>query len=163
MKTLRATFMKPDATVRIAADFLIVHISMVAALAAAVVYHTALGEQVVANRLVAQLASYYLYLFWPLSLLFPAVFYLAGFYTRGRTYRGRHKLMLLLQGSAMAILLFVSANFMFFREELVPRSVAVVFCALLMSGTILARSTNELMRMMDAREDGTVRHRSGEG
>src|ERR1035438_9883579 len=70
-----------EALPRIFADFVIVHLSMIGALAVSVVYRTAYGTGASAQMLVAGFAHYYTAFFWVLSPIFPLVFLLNGFYT----------------------------------------------------------------------------------
>jgi hypothetical protein len=79
-----------EAIPRMAADFLIVHFSMIAALAISVVYQTGIGNAVAARGLVSGFLQYYAATFCVLSPIFPLVFLLNGFYTHSRAYTGRY-------------------------------------------------------------------------
>jgi hypothetical protein len=56
---------------RLIADFLVVHSSMIVALAISVVYQTAMGDGEQARQLIADFERYYMRFFWLLSPIFP--------------------------------------------------------------------------------------------
>jgi len=112
------------------ADFLIVHFSMIAALAMSVVYQTGAGNSVAAQAIVSGFRQYYTAFFWVLSPIFPLVFLLNGFYTHSRSYIGRYKALVILRGVAIAAMVFFAANFLFLGSEKVGRSVALPFMVL---------------------------------
>src|ERR1035441_9662282 len=106
-----------------AADFLIVHFSMAAAMAMSVVYQTGAGNAVAAHAIVSGFLQYYTAFFWALSPIFLLVFLLNGFYTHSRAYIGRYKALTILRGVTLAAIIFFAANFLFFGNEKVGRSV----------------------------------------
>lgn len=69
--------------------------------------------------------------FWPLSFVFPVVFLSAGIYTRSVTYTPAYKTLVLLRGITVSLLVFLMANYLVFREDLVSRSVAIWFALIL--------------------------------
>lgn len=115
---------------RLAADFALVHLSMIGALVVSVVYRTANYETVEAQELIANFTDYYTGFFWLLSPIFPAVFFLNGFYTRSRGYTGRYKTWVIVRGVLIAVTCFYTVNFIFFGDTKVGRSVALPFVAL---------------------------------
>lgn len=124
---------------RVAADLLIVHASMIAAMAMSVVYQAGAGNAAAAHAIVAGFLQYYAFFFWLLSAIFPMVFLLNGFYTRSRAYTGRYKAWVVLRGVVVASMVFFAASFLLFGYEKVGRSVAVPFVALAACGTAGAR------------------------
>ncbi len=126
LRSLRS-FRWREAVPRMIADFLIVHVSMIAALAFSVVYQTGMGDAVAASALVAGFLRYYTAFFCGLSLVFPLVFLLNGFYTRSRAYAGRYKALVILRGVTLAAIVFFATNFLLFGDEKVGRSVALPF------------------------------------
>lgn len=128
-----------EALPRMAADFIIVHLSMIGALAISVVYQTALGNAVGARELTSNFAHYYTAFFWLLSPIFPLVFLLNGFYTHTRSYVGRHKTWAILRGVVLAIMVFFGVNVTLFGRSTVGRSVAVPFVVLAGIGLASAR------------------------
>jgi len=119
-----------EALPRIAADFAIVHLSMVAALVISVVYRTAHGNPVGAWELTSDFARYYGVFFWLLSPVFPAVFLLHGFYTHTRRYSGSQKVWLILRGVVLAVMIFFGANVFLYGQSELGRSVALPFMVL---------------------------------
>ena len=95
-----------EAVPRVIADFLVVHSSMIAALAVSVVYQVATGSGAEAQQLITDFERYYVRFFWILSPIFPLTFALLGFYTHTRSYGGRRKNRLILQGVFVGVILF---------------------------------------------------------
>jgi nucleoside-diphosphate-sugar epimerase len=129
LRTLRS-FKPAEALPRMIADFVLVHVCMLASIELAVLYHSRFGDGASAAEILAKLTGYYVAFFWPLSALFPAIFLAGGFYTLTRHYSDRAKAIVLLRGSAVAALVFLAANYLLFRDHLIARSVALPFCAL---------------------------------
>ncbi len=119
-----------EALPRMAADFVIVHLSMIGALAISVVYQTAHGNPVGARELTSDFAHYYTAFFWLLSPVFPVVFLLNGFYTHTRGHTGSRKTWLILRGVVLAVMIFFGGNVFFFGKSAVGRSVALPFMVL---------------------------------
>lgn len=128
-----------EALPRMVADFIIIHVSMIAALAISLVYRAGLGNQKAVNDLTTNFAHYYLVFFWLLSPIFLLVFLINGFYTHTRGYVGRYKTWAILRGVMMAILVFFGINVLFFGYSSVGRSVAVPFVFLAGIGLASAR------------------------
>jgi nucleoside-diphosphate-sugar epimerase len=128
-----------------AVDYLIVHISMIAALALSVVYQTGTGNGVVAEAMVSGFRRYYMTFFWLLSPLFPLVFLLNGFYTRSRAYIGKHRVWVILRGVALAAGLYFAVNFLLFGGEMIGRSVAVPFAVFAAAGAASARILKDFL------------------
>ena len=124
---------------RIAADFVIVHLSMIVALAISVVYQTANGNPGGARELTLDFERYYRVFFWVLSPVFPIVFLLNGFYAHTRRHLITGKTWLILRGVALAVVVFFGVNIFFFGQSIVGRSVAVPFMALAGLGLISSR------------------------
>jgi nucleoside-diphosphate-sugar epimerase len=124
-----------------AADFVIVHISMIAALAISVVYQTAHGNPVGARELTSDFAHYYTVFFWLLSPIFPVVFLLNGFYTHKRRLTGNRKIWLILRGVVLAVMIFFGADVFLFGQSAVGRSVALPFMVLASLGLACSRLT----------------------
>jgi nucleoside-diphosphate-sugar epimerase len=130
-----------EALPRMAADLVIVHLSMIAALAVSVVYRSADGNPVGARELTSDFAHYYTVFFWLLSPVFPAVFLLNGFYTHTRRHKGSRKTWLILRGVVLAVMIFFGANVFFFGQSTVGRSVALPFMILASLGLACSRLT----------------------
>jgi nucleoside-diphosphate-sugar epimerase len=126
---MRRTLSRHDAIPRVLADFLLVHSSMVGALAISVMYQAARGEGSEAHQLVANFEQYYVRFFWVLSPIFPLTFALHGFYSHTRSYASRRKHLTIVRGVTVAVVLFSLANYLV-GNTAVGRSVAVPFAVL---------------------------------
>src|SRR5260221_4207558 len=124
---------------RMLTDFINVHLCMMGALATPVFYLALQHQNDRATTRLAEAMAYYSSSFVLLSLLFPLVFLLNGFYTHSRGYIGRYKKLVILRGVGVSMLLFLAANFILFRRTLVPRSVLLVFSGLAMLSLALFR------------------------
>lgn len=124
---------------RAALDFIMVHLCMVAALAAAVTTYAVIGRREPAQLAALYFPHYYWAFFLPLSLIFPAVFLVSGLYTRTVSYKPFYKTVVILRGAITAVLLFVAANYLVFRNELVSRSVAIWFALIMPVALVLSR------------------------
>ena len=139
-----------EALPRMVADFLIVHASMIAALAVSVVYQTGAGNHAEAAAMVSGFLHYYTAFFWLLSPIFPLAFLFNGFYTHSRAYVGRYKMWVIFRGVALAAMVFFGANFLLFGNERVGRSVAVPFVVFAAAG---AASVRILKNFLEKRYD----------
>jgi len=144
LQSLRS-FRWQEAFPRVIADFLIVHLSMIAALAISVVYQTGIGNAVAAQAVFAGFSQYYTAFFLVISPIFPLVFLLNGFYTKSRAYVGRYKAWVISRGVTMAALIFFVANLLFFGDEKVGRSVALPFMALAAGGVAAVRILKDFL------------------
>jgi nucleoside-diphosphate-sugar epimerase len=128
-----------EALPRMVTDFLIVHLSMIAALALSVIYQTGAGNSVKAQVLVSGFLKYYTGVFWLLSPLFLLVYLANGFYTRSRAYLGKYKTWIILRGSVIAVMAFFAANYLISGPESVGRSVEIPFMLLAATGAASVR------------------------
>ena len=119
---------------RVAADFLIVQTAMLAALMAVALQFQAGSEQSASLGL-AELRHYYLTLFLPLSILFPAFYAISGLYTTSRTYTKALALRRAASSAGIAALGMLSASFLLPRSETLPRMAALIFSILVIIGT----------------------------
>ena len=111
---------------RVAADLAFTNFSMAAAFCGWFAYHAVFRPGTDLARL--RLDYWALYsanvLLW--SVTFLAVFALNGLYTHSRTYRGWHRLMVVLRAVATAFLVFLFASYFLLRTAIVPRGVMLV-------------------------------------
>ncbi|HTQ55068.1 MAG TPA: SDR family oxidoreductase [Bryobacteraceae bacterium] len=138
LKALR-NFTWQEGAPRMLADYLIVHASMLLALAVSVTYRTYLGHGSEAQQVTGGFQHYYLAFFGVLSPIFPLVFLSQGFYTHSRVYKGRQKVWIVLRGVALALALFFAADFLLFKMQTTARSVALPFALLAGTGLCSAR------------------------
>lgn len=127
-----------EAVPRVIADFLVVHTSMIGALAFSVVYQLARGSGEEARQLIASFEHYYIRFFWVLSPLFPLTFALFGFYTHTRSYSHKRKNKAIAMGVMVGALLFFGVNLLVGNTTL-GRSVAVPFAVLASFGLWFSR------------------------
>jgi nucleoside-diphosphate-sugar epimerase len=131
--------LKPSqALPRIVVDFINVHVCMAGALALSVLYPTALNHSRGAIFGASEAIHYYTSDFLLLSLLFPAVFLVEGFYTRSQEQPRLYRTLMVVKGVALSLLLFIAINFLFFGTALAPGS-AALFGTLTMFGVVLSR------------------------
>jgi nucleoside-diphosphate-sugar epimerase len=153
-----------EALPRIFADFAIVHLSMIGALAVSVIYQTAHGNGASAQALVTDFAHYYTGFFWLLSPIFPLVFLLNGFYTHGRGYVGKRKAWVILRGVALGVMTFFSVNVLLFGHTAVGRSVVFPFLALAGMGLASSRFLKaHLQRYYDIKPKNDFAASNGKG
>ena len=127
-----------EAVPRVIADFLMIHLSMIGALAVSVIYQEATGSRDQAYRLIADFEHYYSRFFWLLSPIFPITFAVLGFYTHTRSYSGKRKNWAIVQGVGLGALLFLGANSLV-GDSSVGRSTALSFAALASASLCLSR------------------------
>jgi len=132
-----------DALPRMLTDLVLVNTSMI--LAFVLWYFTRvgiLGLQDAARTAETFRAFVFTYwMFW--SCLALLIFLLSGFYTRSRGYASRYKAWVIFQAVSLFVVLFVFADYLFFRGDLVPRGVAVLGWLLVLvtvGGSRLARN-----------------------
>lgn len=112
--------------VRLLADLVILNVSLLIGLAPEVLFRH-LPER------------FFISLWWPdacvLSVIGPTVFYLVGFYTKGRSYSGKYKALIILQAATLVFgFLAICAYFLRFQSTF-PRSailLAWAICSLLL-------------------------------
>ena len=112
---------------RILTDFLVIHVCLLVALAAAVTSYTVMGRTDTARIIAEYFPRYYGTFFWPLSLVVPIVFLLSGVYERSGVYTLQYRVRTILRGAGLSILLFLAANYLMFRNDMVSRSVVIWF------------------------------------
>ena len=135
-----------EAIPRMAADYLIVHFSMIAALGVSVLYQTQIGNYIEAQATISGFLRYYTVFFWLLSPVFPLVFLFNGFYTHSRAYSGRYKTWVILRGVVIAAVVFFASNFLLFGGTRLGRSVALPFLALAAPGIATARILKHVLQ-----------------
>jgi nucleoside-diphosphate-sugar epimerase len=126
MKSTSGRITWQEAVPRVIADFVMVHLSMVAALAVSVVYQVAVGSGTEAHALTGDFTNYYTRFFWGMSPIFPLIFGLNGFYTHTRSYASLQKNWVILRTVLVAVMLFFGLNAMF-GNTVAGRSVDLPF------------------------------------
>ncbi len=140
-----------EAVPRMMADFMVIHVSMVGALAMSVIYQETIGASNGGPHLIVDFERYYARFFWLLSPIFPITFAAHGFYTHTRSYSGKRKNWAIMQGVGIAALLFLGANSLILDSS-VGRSVALPFVVLACAGLCLSRLLkNHLSKRFEVR------------
>jgi nucleoside-diphosphate-sugar epimerase len=158
MLTSVRNFKTSQALPRMLADFAIVQVSMIVALAIPVLFLLSRGQSAAATTRLEEALAYYVPDFLLLSLVFPMVFLLNGFYTRSRAYSGRYKTIVVMRGAGLGILTMLAVNYLFFRADLVPRLAMLFFAVLAISALTLTRFAKALVT-----ERYEIRARDGNG
>src|SRR5215469_12147389 len=127
-----------EALPRVVVDFVVVHASMVGALAISVAYQLLRGSWPEAHELISTFENYYIRFFWLLSPIFPVTFAANGFYTHTRSYGGWRKKRVLLRGLAMAVVAFCTMNRLV-GDTTTGRSVTIPFAVLVSMGICFSR------------------------
>jgi nucleoside-diphosphate-sugar epimerase len=133
------TLRNPQIVARVAADFLLVHLAAVASLSGVLVWRLADAPATDPAQLAAGLRWIYLHRFVPLSVVFPAVFALTGFYSRMRSYPPPYKWRVIGTGSAMATVIYLFLDFLLNRADVIPRSSTLLFLGFVVLGTVGSR------------------------
>ena len=146
MLTSVRNFKTSQALPRMLADFALVQISMILALGIPVLYLLTRGQSVAATARLEEALAYYVPYFLCTSLVFPLVFLLNGFYTRSRAYTGRYKMVVVMRGAGLGILSLLAVNYLFFRQNLVPRLALLFFSVLTIAVLALTRLAKAMVQ-----------------
>ncbi len=128
-----------DSLIRVAADFVIVHVAAASALVCVLLWRLLNTPGIDGVALARALRSIYSSRFLPFSLIFPVVFILSGFYSYARAYSKPYKWRAIMRGSATATLIYLFADFIVTRADTLPRSATIVFLCLVVAGTVGSR------------------------
>jgi nucleoside-diphosphate-sugar epimerase len=139
----------PEMAVRILADVVLVNAGLVLAVLARYLWSVVVGTDASAPD--AALQSWigvYARTAWLLTLISILVFYSSGFYTRGRTYQGRYKAVIVMEAVSLSYLIF--SFFLFLLREVIawPRSVLIVGWGLTLALVLGARLWMMLWRAL---------------
>jgi hypothetical protein len=97
----------PQMAVRIIADALMVNAALLTAMALRLLLMLGATDRPLSVHNAFQIyLSGYLGTFWWLTLISLVIFYVSGFYTRGRIYRGRYKILVIAQAVSLSYLIF---------------------------------------------------------
>jgi nucleoside-diphosphate-sugar epimerase len=170
MLTSVRNFKTSQALPRMLADFALVQISMIVALGLPVLFLLTRGQSAAATSRLEEALAYYVPYFLCTSLVFPLVFLLNGFYTRSRAYSGRYKMVVVMRGAGLGILSLLAVNYLFFRQNLVPRLALLFFAVLTIALLALTRLAKamvteryEIRARDNAGAEGTVLVLGGAG
>jgi nucleoside-diphosphate-sugar epimerase len=131
---------KFEIAVRIIADMIMVNAALLISVILRYVWQvSASGGQAGDQNVLEVFLEAYVGTFWLLTLIGSAVFYANGFYTRGRFYAGRYKLLVMAQAVSTSYLVF--ALVLFLLRDLIqfPRTAIILAWALTLCFVIGSR------------------------
>jgi nucleoside-diphosphate-sugar epimerase len=138
-----------DMGMRIAADVIMVNIALaIAMLTRYFIVIWVEGTQTPHDVLIEYVGQF-LDSFWLLTLISIAVFYVSGFYTRGRFYQGQYKALVVAQAVSLSYLMFGFVALLTQGAIALPRSVFFIGWVMTAGLLIVSRLWSMLWRMMD--------------
>ena len=124
-------YLNREGVVRMAADAIMVNVSLLAALVLRYLWLVgAQGSEDAANMTFQYYLSVYVSSFWLLTLICLSMFFLSGFYSRGRRYRSRYKVLIIIQAVTLSYLLFGFLAYFAPKVFGLPRAVLMIAWAL---------------------------------
>src|SRR5690242_1917719 len=98
---------RPPSVSKIVADFLVVHTSLVFALVASWIRSTERANDAILMAEARMAIAQYLHLLLPLSLIFPAAFFLSGMYKDHTDWPLAKRLIAMVRGMAFGLIVFI--------------------------------------------------------
>jgi FlaA1/EpsC-like NDP-sugar epimerase len=141
---LHGSRVRLDALVRVVADVIILNISLIACL---LIWLVLIGP-----TRPTPLMSLWLPPAAVLSVLGPVVFYLRGFYTKGRSYTGKYKAVIIIQAASLVFGGLAVCLFVFRLQPLFPRSVVLMTWISSSALLLVARLWAKLWKLVVLRE-----------
>src|SRR2546426_8156063 len=149
-----------EVLIRVAADVIIVNVTYLAALVILLLWAIATDPHISANVQLVEAGEIYKSTFWLLTLIAVVVYSLSGFYSRGRFYRGRFKVLAIFQAVSLSYVLFGFALYLSLAQDwlLQPHRLALVLGWFLTVGTTAgARLWTTLWRLVMKHEAPVLR------
>jgi nucleoside-diphosphate-sugar epimerase len=148
MRTWRSIHLTQQMMVRVVSDALLINFSILAALAIRFFYMVAVevGGSISVSQLFWNYSKAYRNGAWLLTIISLGVFYLSGFYTYGRAYRGRYKALVVAQAVSLSYLLFGFFQYFVGESLQLPRGALVLAWLTTMCLSIAARVWSLLWR-----------------
>jgi nucleoside-diphosphate-sugar epimerase len=138
---------------RVAADMVMVNVSLAAAMLARYIVEIPIQGGRPPREVLLHYIEGYVYNFWILTTISLAVFCISGFYTRGRYYQGKYKALVVVQAVSLSYLLFGSIAWL--SQEPIPSiPISVLLMAFLLTCAMLmvARFWSMLWRQLQRDE-----------
>jgi nucleoside-diphosphate-sugar epimerase len=138
-----------EALIRVIADALLINIATLSALAVRLLYIVAFSD---ADANINYRTTFWEYLkaygnsAWLLTLTCLVIFALSGFYTYGRFYRGRYKVLIVVQAVSIGYLIFGSLTFLSQGGLYIPRGALVLSWVLSIVLLTMARAWSSILR-----------------
>lgn len=154
----RVTF---EAFIRLAADVVLINLAVLVSLVARILWEIIVAPPQSAFDLRATLLIYveqYINSAWLLTLICLVVFTLSGFYTYGRFYRGRYKVLVVIQAVSVSFLIFGSLVYFVGIQDIfyIPRGAFVLSWLLVMGLLVSARVWAQLWNNVVSAERSLV-------
>lgn len=130
---------KPPAISKIVADFLVVHTSLVFALVASWIRSTEQANDAILMAEARMAISQYLHLLLPLSLIFPAAFFLSGMYKDHTSWPMARRAIVMLRGVAFGLIVFIPVSLFLLPESSLGSRSLILFCVALFALLFSAR------------------------
>ena len=138
-----------DTGVRLAADMIMVNVSLAFAMLARYFIVIWVEGSLSPHDVLLDYVGQFVHSFWILTIISMAVFYISGFYTRGRFYQGQYKALVVAQAVSLSYLMFGFVSMLSQGAIVLPRSVFFIGWAVTAGILILSRLWTMLWRMMD--------------
>ena len=138
-----------DTGVRLAADMIMVNVSLAFAMLARYFIVIWVEGSLSPHDVLLDYVGQFVHSFWILTIISMAVFYISGFYTRGRFYQGQYKALVVAQAVSLSYLMFGFVSMLSHGAVVLPRSVFFIGWAVTAGVLILSRLWTMLWRMMD--------------
>ena len=144
--------------VRVAADTVMVNVSLAAAMLLRYIIETWAGGTGASHDVLLQYVAGYLQTSWILTAISLIIFSLSGFYTRGRYYQSGYKVLIVAQAVSLSYLVFGCIAWLTQAPiSILPRSVLFIGWILTCSLLIVSRMCSMLWRMVDGKGASTIR------
>jgi nucleoside-diphosphate-sugar epimerase/sorbitol-specific phosphotransferase system component IIC len=133
-----------EGAIRLVADVIMINIAVILALLARILYEITVSPPQTAFNLQNTMLIYvdqYISSAWLLTLICVVIFTASGFYTYGRFYRSRYKLLMIVQAVSVSFLIFGSLVYFVGIEEFVyiPRGAFIIAWVLVLAFLVGAR------------------------
>ena len=123
----------------IVADFLMVHTCLVFTLVGSWIKGTQAASKGVVLAEAHAAVDQYLYLFVPLSLIFPTAFFLSGIYKDHNGWTLSRRVMTLFRGITVGLILFLTVSLIFLPDKSLGTRTLMLFCISLLAVLASAR------------------------
>jgi len=142
-----------DELLRILADVIIVNISFLLALMLRYLWEVGFeGKMDVAHSILSSYLLTYLRGFWFLTIVSIIIFYSSGFYTYGRAYRSKYKILIILQAVSIGYAIFGAYGYFTGEYLPLPRGAYFLSYGITLINMNLARFWSELWRKVVNKE-----------
>jgi nucleoside-diphosphate-sugar epimerase len=140
------------------ADFLLVHMCLIFTLVASWIRVTRGASSTVALAETRAAIDQYVFIFIPLSLIFPIAFYLSGVYRDHTDWALSRRVIVLLRGITIGLIVFLAVSFFLFPGNTFGVRTLLLFCVSLLGVLMSARLSRwAMLRPYDTFQSNTSR------